>query len=261
MAGQGARFDAEAVEFEASLAEPWNRMKYELALENIAGHLPPAVPRRILDAGGGTGELGLRLSRPGDQLTLLDPAAAMLAIAREKAQRQGIAGQCRFVQAPVEALPDALAGEQFDLVLCHNVLEYVANPSATVRALAALLAPGGLLSLLALNSAALPLQRLWQRGDPEAALAIFGQRDYPNRFGITAHTFPPALLHDLVSAAGLTTRAWYGVRIFYDYTSDPRKTEPGYYAAVKRLEAAARATDPYRLIGRDIQIIAARAAE
>ncbi len=46
---------------------------------------------------------------------------------------------------------------------------------------------------------------------------------------------------------------WRGV-----YTSDPRKTEPTFHDAVRRLELATRATDPYRLIGRDVQIIAAR---
>src|SRR5438874_734314 len=91
---------------------------------------------------------------------------------------------------------------------------------------------------------------------PAAARAQFGRREYENRFGITARTFPPTALIELAAAAGLTVRAWYGVRMFYDYTADPRKGEPAFYDAVKRLEALARATDPYRLIGRDVQVIA-----
>ena len=256
MTDPGARFDAEAADFEASLAEHWNRMKYEMALENVLAHLPRGDSLRVLDAGGGTGELGLRLAARGHRLMLLDPSPAMLRFARDKAARAGVAQRCSFVRQPVEALPSALAGERFDAVLCHNVLEYVADPAAAARALAGLLAPGGVLSLLAMNSAALPLQRLWQRGDPEAALAQFGRREYENRFGITARTFPPTALIELAAAAGLTVRAWYGVRMFYDYTADPRKGEPAFYDAVKRLEALARATDPYRLIGRDVQVIA-----
>src|SRR5438874_734308 len=55
MTDPGARFDAEAADFEASLAEHWNRMKYEMALENVLAHLPRGDSLRVLDAGGGTG--------------------------------------------------------------------------------------------------------------------------------------------------------------------------------------------------------------
>lgn len=260
----GKQFDAEAADFEASLAEPWNRLKYELALENLLGHLPPpgdGAPLRVLDAGGGTGEFGLRLAAQGHALTLLDPSAAMLAIARRKAASAGVTERCRILQDAVEALPGALAGEDFDLVLCHNVLEYVADPAATVRALAALLRAGGLLSLLAMNSYALPLRSLFQRGDPEEAFAALGRHDFTNRFGISARTFPPDALLALVRDAGLAVTAWYGMRMFYDYASDPRKVEPAYYDAVKRLEAAARATDPYRQIGRDLHLLSRAARQ
>ena len=256
------QFDAEAADFEASLAEPWNRLKYELALENLLEQPPasPGEPLRVLDAGGGTGELGLRLAERGHALTLLDSSAAMLAIARDKAVRAGVAGRCRVLQATVEALPGALAGERFDVVLCHNVLEYVDDPAAVVRGLGATLRPGGLLSLVAMNSYALPLRSPLQRGEPEEALTTLGRREFTNRFGITARTFEPATLVALVRDAGLVLAAWYGLRMFYDYTADPRKTEPQYYETVKRLESAARASDPYRQIGRDIQLLARAAS-
>ena len=259
------QFDAEAADFEASLAEPWNRLKYELALENLLEHLSgleessAGEPLRVLDAGGGTGEFGRRLAQRGHALTLLDPSAAMLAIARDKAARAGVAGRCHFLQAGVEALPGALGGERCDVVLCHNVLEYVDDPAVVVRGLGATLRPGGLLSLVAMNSYALPLRSLLQRGEPEEALTTLGRREFTNRFGITARTFEPAALVALVRAGGLAPAAWYGLRMFYDYTADPRKTEPHYYDAVKRLETAARATDPYRQIGRDTQLLARRA--
>ena len=254
----GERFDAEAADFETSLAEPWNRLKYELALENLLEQLPaaPGEPLRVLDAGGGTGEFGLRLAERGHALILLDPSAAMLAIARDKAARAGVASRCRFLRAGVEALPGALGGERCDVVLCHNVLEYVNDPHAVVRRLGATLSPGGLLSLVAMNSYALPLRSLLQRGEPKEALAAFGRREFTNRFGITARTFEPDGLVTLVRDAGLTLAAWYGLRMFYDYIADPRKTGPHYYEAVKRLEIAARATDPYRRIGRDIHLLA-----
>jgi S-adenosylmethionine-dependent methyltransferase len=255
-----AAFDAAAAAFEASLAEPWNRLKYDLVLDNLVGHLPPAGPDgpSVLDAGGGTGELGLRLLARGAcrDLTLLDPAPAMLAVAREKATRLGVAGRCRFVLAPLEGLAAALGDARFDAVLCHNVLEYVVDPAAVARALAGALRPGGLLSLLAMNADALPLVSLFLHGDPAGALAHLGREEHRNRFGIVARTFPPAALRALAEGAGLRVIAWYGVRMFYDYVADPRKGEPAFSDAVAALERAARAADPYRGIGRDIQVLA-----
>lgn len=253
---RGVAFDAEAAEFAASLAEPWNRLKYELALANLLEHLPAAEGLSVLDAGGGTGEFGLRLVECGARLTLLDPSEAMLAIARERAAGLGAAGAARFLRGAVEALPGIVEGERFDIIVCHNVLEYVGRPADAVRALAGLLRPGGVLSLLVMNSDALPLRQLFQRGDPAGALAALGRPEFTNRFGIVARTFPPAGALGLVRDAGLAVRGWYGVRMFYDYSNDPRKAEPAFYDAVRRLELAARATDPYRLIGRDLQIVA-----
>lgn len=254
---RGAAFDAEAAEFAASLAEPWNRLKYELALANLLDHLPARMAGlAVLDAGGGTGEFGLRLVERGARLTLLDPSEAMLAIARERAARRGAAGAVRFVRGAVEALPGIVEGERFDAIVCHNVLEYVERPAEILRALAGLPRPGGVLSLLVMNSDALPLRQFFQRGDPAGALAALGQHEFTNRFGIVARTFPPAGALGLARDAGLAVRGWYGVRMFYDYSSDPRKAEPAFYDAAWRLELAARAADPYRLIGRDLQVIA-----
>lgn len=46
--------------------------------------------------------------------------------------------------------------------------------------------------------------------------------------------------------------------MFYDYTAHPRKTAPHRYDAVKRLQLATRATDPYRLLGRDARVLATK---
>ena len=46
-----------------------------------------------------------------------------------------------------------------DLVICHNVLEYVDSPSAALAAIARVLRPGGTVSVLAANTVAAVLQR------------------------------------------------------------------------------------------------------
>ena len=46
-----------------------------------------------------------------------------------------------------------------DLVICHNVLEYVDSPPAALAAVARVLRPGGTVSVLAANTVAAVLQR------------------------------------------------------------------------------------------------------
>ena len=119
-----------------------------------AGVLPPAIgaqprPWRILDAGCGTG-VGT------DYLCHLNPAASVLAVdisagaldvARERTRRSGAATQVQELRIEQHSLLD-LAGEgPFDYINSVGVLHHLREPELGLRALAALLRPGGLLHL------------------------------------------------------------------------------------------------------------------
>jgi 2-polyprenyl-6-hydroxyphenyl methylase/3-demethylubiquinone-9 3-methyltransferase len=100
-----------------------------------------------VDIGCGGGLLSEPLARLGAKVTGLDPAAANIAVAKQHAERAGLAIDYRA--ETVEAV--ARRGETFDLVLALEVIEHVADTAAFTAACGAVLKPGGLLIFSTIN--------------------------------------------------------------------------------------------------------------
>lgn len=114
-------------------------------------------PLRVLDIGAGLGHMSLWLAERGHQVTLAEPAEPMLSAARE---RFTAAGQnATFIQAPWQDLLGQL-NQPYDLVLCHAVLEWLAEPAAILPVLHQLTATDGWLSLAFYNKDALIYRNL-----------------------------------------------------------------------------------------------------
>ncbi|WP_278392754.1 bifunctional 2-polyprenyl-6-hydroxyphenol methylase/3-demethylubiquinol 3-O-methyltransferase UbiG [Sphingobium yanoikuyae] len=112
----------------------------------------PLGGKRALDVGCGAGLLAEPLARLGASVTGLDAAPENIAVAVAHAQGQGLAIDYRAT--PVEQVSDT----GYDLVTSMEVIEHVADPAAFVRALAAKLAPDGLMILSTPNRT--PMSRL-----------------------------------------------------------------------------------------------------
>ncbi len=118
----------------------------------------PDRPLRILDIGAGLGHIGAcGWPSVAITLTLAEPAAPMLDGARA---RFAEAGQtATFIQAPWQDLLGQLT-EPYDLVLCHAVLEWLAEPESILPVLHQLTAPSRWLSLAFYNRDALVYRNL-----------------------------------------------------------------------------------------------------
>ena len=109
--------------------------------------LRPLTGKTALDVGCGAGLLAEPLARMGAEVTAVDAAPELIAVAKAHADASGLAIDYRAIG--VEGL-DA----RFDLITAMEVIEHVADPSAFVASLAARLAPGGLLILSTPNRTA-----------------------------------------------------------------------------------------------------------
>lgn len=105
----------------------------------------PLAGKSALDVGCGAGLLAEPLARLGAEVTAVDGTPEVIAVARDHAAAQGLAIDYR-----VGAVEDL--GGQFDLVTSLEVIEHVVDPGAFVKALAARLAPGGLMVLSTPNA-------------------------------------------------------------------------------------------------------------
>ena len=120
-------------------------MEQRLALDPW---LKVGVGTRVLDVGCGVGRWSRLLAARGAHVTGVDLSPTMIAQARQRATREGVADRCRFQVQDVSSLD---VGERFDLVLGVTVLQHILDPNALRNALAAMrahLAPGGRMILL-----------------------------------------------------------------------------------------------------------------
>ena len=81
-------------------------------------------PMRILDAGGGSGHMAVRLAGLGHSVVLCDISEEMLAKAAIRAAEAGVADAIDIRHMSIQECAN-IADHQFDLVLCHAVLEWL----------------------------------------------------------------------------------------------------------------------------------------
>ena len=206
-------------------------------------------PLRVVDLGGGTGGLAVPIAALGHHVTVVDPSPDALAALTRRAGDAGGAdrgGAGQGAAAPrLEVHPDADA----DLVCCHGTLEVVDDPAATMRAVAAVLADGGHVSLLVAQRLAVVLARALSGHFAQARHALtsedgrWGPGDpLPRRFdaaGVTA----------LVSEAGLTVQDSHGVRIFSDLVPSAFIDSEDDRLLLLELERAASRHPDYAFLG------------
>ncbi|MGW0556813.1 class I SAM-dependent methyltransferase [Streptomyces sp. NPDC002926] len=239
---------------------PWGRLRYAIAEANLARHLDgrDGGPLRILDLAGGDGGDALRLAARGHHVTIVDYAPAMLAVAAERASAGGLTDLITCVQADVTALPAEYGDGVFDVVLCHNLLQYVDDVPGTLATALAPLKRGGLFSMMAINRHSAALNIAVRGTDPAAALAALDtdkSRTQMFDSALTLHTAEEII--PVLRSLGCQDVQHYGIRSFCDYiTDDARKYDPAFYADLERLELATTARPPYMHTARLFQLTA-----
>ncbi|MEV7423639.1 MULTISPECIES: class I SAM-dependent methyltransferase [unclassified Streptomyces] len=228
--------------------------------EQITARFPLGKRLRVLDVGMGQGTQALRLARAGHTVTGLESDPGMLATARETFAQEpaGIRERVRLIEGDgLETGVHFLPGS-FDVVLCHGVLMYVAEPDAMLAGLARMLAPGGLLSLLVRNGDALAL-RPGHAGDWDGALEGFDSAMYTNRHGLRVRADRLEALTATLAGIAAPLHAWYGVRVFTDASA--ADAVPPVGEELERLltaEDRAGRTEPYRRVAAMLHLCGVR---
>ena len=101
----------------------------------------------VLDVASGTGAVAIELARrTGAHVVGLDQSPQMLASARERVARAGLTDRIELVEGRAEELP--FADGSFAALSFTYLLRYVADPAATMRELARVVRPGGVVASL-----------------------------------------------------------------------------------------------------------------
>lgn len=232
------------------------RVRLEVLWRAMLADMPQLQqePLTILDAGAGQGQVAALLAKQGHHLTLLEPSAEMLQMARDNFSSEGL--EAEFIRSRIQDA-DLQVGT-YDVVLCHAVIEWLADPGQVLRQLVEGIKPGGYLSLLFYNVHALRQRHMiWGNFDKVLAGELKG--DGRKRFTPTN----PQDYHQVrtwLAEAGLEEVGFSGVRVFVDYMSRELRYKLSEAEADKVLamELEFSRREPYCYWGRYLHLTARR---
>ncbi len=242
-------FDSIANKFQRNIyGTTKGRLRHILLEEFVTEHLAEREQLRILDAGGGGGEMAEVLLRLGHQVELIDLSAELIESAH---QRCGGYENFSAQQISIQAFQPK---QGYDLIVCHAVMEWLAEPFAVIETLCSWLNTNGSLSLSFFNQDA----RLFGN-------VLYGNFDYiekgfnvPNRVRLNpnnAHS--PAKVADFLRKQGLSICHQAGLRCFHDYLRDKSQQQSEFESLLK-MERKYATQHPFMWLGKYFHIIAQR---
>ncbi|RCV47775.1 class I SAM-dependent methyltransferase [Marinitenerispora sediminis] len=203
-------WDWRAASFQADIGAMPNRQSWLDAYSGAVARLLPgrSAPLRVLDVGSGTGFVAIAFAELGHDVTAVEPAAAMTAIAEREAAAAGVRIDVRTGYAdPLPPLPPG-----FDLVTCRNLLWTLPDPVRALAAWRSVLRPGG---------AVLVADGMWNTPRQELRLLCTGWRSRAARpVGWRFLAAYRGLRRDLPYYRGLDESAARGLMLRAGYT-DP----------------------------------------
>jgi len=261
-AGPGSeRFQSGANKYAAYLETPGGRLRSDLTFANLHDFLPQQAkqPLRALDLGCGTGATAVRLARLGIHVTAVDCSAAMLDIAQRAALEGGVAEKIVVKHGEAAQLASLFPARSFDVILCHNILEYVDDPGAVLRdAARALRGSSAIVSVLVRTQAGEVLKAAIRAGDlEEAENGLMAEWGEESLYGGRVRLFSNDYMQRMLKAASLTLIAERGVRVVADYLP-PAVSRDAEYQRILELERKLGMRPEFAAVARYRQCLARR---
>lgn len=245
---QDQSFDKFADKFEKNIyGSTKGRLRHELLVHHLQDYISlDGGPLDVLDAGGGTGVMSEVMLNLGHKVTLSDISSEVLALAKTKL------GDHSNLDIQHKDILSLDTEKEYDLVVCHAVLEWLQDPIEVMGKLVSLVKPGGHLSLSFFNYDAQLFGNM-----------LYGNFDYVEQGMINKNIVrlspnnpqkPKDILAQL-EALPIQLRKKAGIRCFHDYLKQPEK-QTSEYEQLKQLEIQYGSTEPYLWMGKYFLIIA-----
>ena len=168
--------------------------------------------KKILDFGSGEGITANHFAKKND-VTAIEPSEEMLSNAWKDYEYTQIVGD-------VNAL-SRISDESFDIIICHNVLEYIDDKEAVIKALARVLKKDGILSIAKHNRTGRVMQLAVLLDDFEKANALLdGENSMASKFGVIRYYGDKDILE---WESNLVISEVFGIRTFWDLQQNQEK--------------------------------------
>lgn len=218
-------------QYKQMLEQPWGKIQYVITfaqLEHIKG-------KKILDFGSGFGLVSQFLAQ-NNEVVAIEPQEEML-FAYSNHRYEKILGSLEQVEK--------FESESFDIVLCHNVLEYI-DENCRVNYLSELkrvLKRDGKLSIIKHNQVGKIMQAVVFSNDVDQALDLLNGNEFKSVSFSQGTTYT---IDELLEMSRMKLENYQAIRTFYSLQMNEVKTKDNWLEKMTEMELAVCDLYPYK---------------
>lgn len=212
---------------------PWGKLFYKLVWHNI-----DCKGKRILDFGSGFGVTADYFAENND-VTAIEPNIELLKHKLDNHEyKQIIGGMEQLKKIP---------NHSYDMIICHNVLEYLDNRTELLCEFSRVLKADGLVSIVKHNKAGKIMQKAVFEYKIDEALELLNNGEAISANFGTIKEYDNWELEDYCKGIFHIEKI-YGVRMFFALQRNELKMDPEWITKMIRMESAAEEIPEFRNI-------------
>lgn len=202
---------------------PWGRLFYRLVWHNLG-----FKDKKVLDFGSGLGITSNHLAKSND-VTAVEPNGELL-------EHRICDNRYEQIMGSIDELK-GMENSSFDIILCHNVLEYIENRDNLITEFHRLLKNDGILSIVKHNKNGKVMHKaVFENNIDEAMSLLNGENATSQNFG-TINEYEIEDLQDFIAERFLLDKV-YGIRTFYGIQPNSFKCDSDWEERMFMLECA-----------------------
>lgn len=218
-------------QYKQMLEQPWGKIQYEITFAQLV-HLKN---KKILDFGSGVGLVSQFLEE-NNEVVAIEPEKEML-FAYSNHTYEKILGSLEQIEK--------FESESFDIVLCHNVLEYIEenNRENYLSELKRVLKKDGKLSIIKHNQVGKIMQAVVFSNDVDQALGLLKGNEFKS---VSFNSGTTYTIDKLLEMSKMKLVKYQAIRTFYSLQMNEVKTQDKWIEKMTEMELAVCDLYPYK---------------
>ena len=218
-------------QYKQMLEQPWGKIQYEITFAQLV-HLKN---KKILDFGSGLGLVSQFLGE-NNEVVAIEPEKEML-FAYPNHTYKKILGSLEQVEK--------FEAESFDIVLCHNVLEYIEeyNREKYLSELKRVLKQDGKLSIIKHNQVGKIMQAVVFSNDVDQAFDLLKGNEFRS---VSFNSGTTYTIDKLLEMSKMKLVKYQAIRTFYSLQMNEVKTKDNWLKKMTEMELAVCDLYPYK---------------
>lgn len=223
---------------------PWAKMRYEISYHFLAEEFNEK-PRKILNVGCGDGIESYLLDSFNAEHVLVDYSEEMINEATSFLKEKEFHSKYKTIVSSVYDLESKIS-EKFDLILFHNVLEYIEDPKRAIGILTSMLTDKGLLSIRHINRYTNIVGVAQYENDLDKVEKYLVNPQIDSSFNVPIMTYTGEEIEQFISENDLLCKKRYGLLSLNNFIGNNEiKYDNDFYEKQKKLEIYMADLFPY----------------